>query len=146
MIKQITYEDIEHIWKNYLWPERKSRIEPTSAMCYLNGYDLKNLNYIPTFFAFYENSQIAGVNSGHLCSDKGYRSRGLYVFENYRNRGIGTLLLKATIDQAIKEKSSYVWSYPKLTSWNTYNNAGFNLSSDWHDSELGQNAYCKLDL
>ena len=146
MIKKITYEDIEHIWKNYLWPERKSRIEPTSAMCYLNGYDLKNLNFNPTFFAYIQDDDIAGVNSGHRCLDNGYRSRGLFVFPKYRHKGIGTSLLLETIRQGKSEQCTYVWSYPKHNSWGTYHKAGFTLSSDWQDSELGKNAYCRINL
>jgi GNAT superfamily N-acetyltransferase len=76
--------------------------------------------------------------------DNSYRSRGLWVFPKYRGQHIGFHLLVASIEQGIKEKTNYVWSYPKLSSWNTYQSVGFELSSDWHQSEQDINAYCKL--
>lgn len=147
MIEEIAFEEMLHIWRTYLWPHRTSAIESHSAMNFLGGYDIKNMNSEPSFFAYIQDSKILGVNSGHKCFDNSYRSRGLFVFPEYRNKGIGVSLLKETILQGIKESSSFVWSYPRKTSWSTYKNAGFNLSSDWKISETSDsNAYCKIDL
>lgn len=146
MILAISFEQIYDIWSKKLWPSRLSAIEKTSAMNYLGGYDILNLNYTPSFFAYYTNNQIAGVNSGHLCNNNGYRSRGLYVEEKYRGQGIGQQLLEHTINLAKEAKASYVWSYPRQTSWNTYEKAGFTLSSNWEISEIGLNAYCVKEL
>lgn len=143
MITQINYETIFPIWQNYLWPERRSKITSTSAMKYLGEYNIDNMNFTPNFLAYFiDDNTIAGVNSGHKCSDNGYRSRGLYVFPEFRKKGIGILLLKDTIKIAKKESCHYIWSYPKQTSWTTYQKAGFELSSPWEISELGHNAYC----
>lgn len=142
MLKLISFQTILPIWKNNLWPERTSRITDTSAMTYSGGYDIKNMDYEPVFLAFYMGDKIAGVNSGHTCADNSFRSRGLYVFPEYRRQGIGTELLLGIIDKAQNNKCSFVWSYPKLKSWNTYKKAGFVLSSKWEQSELGLNAYC----
>jgi len=111
-------------------------------MQYLGGHDIKNMDYAPTFIAYFLDNQIVGVNSGHKCSDNGYRSRGLYVFPEYRGRGIGVELLKETIKLGKTTGCTYVWSYPKNSSWKTYSKAGFNLSTDWEKSENGMNAYC----
>lgn len=147
MIVNVQFNDIVHIWQNYLWPNRTSKIESTSAMCFLGNYDLENMKSNPTFFAYKINGEIAGVNSGHFCkADDSYRSRGLFVFNKYRNQGIGTSLLLATIEQAIRENANLVWSYPRISSWNTYNKAGFELASNWEPSELGKNAYCSKKL
>jgi GNAT superfamily N-acetyltransferase len=105
-LEKISFDQILPIWNNYLWPERVSEITPTSAMCYLGGYDLVNMDSMPTFFAYMIEGEIAGVNSGHMCKDNDYRSRGLYVFEKFRGRGIGTILLKDTIEQAKKEEDT----------------------------------------
>jgi len=142
MITIVSYANIYDIWRNHLWPERTSAITPTSAMIFLGGYDTGNMNNTATFFAFVANKKIYGVNSGHLCTDGSYRSRGLFVFPEYRNKGIGTDLLLATIDQGNKESAKFTWSYPKQTSWNAYKKAGYSLSSPWEKSELGFNAYC----
>ena len=147
MITTITFDKVLPIWENHLWPERESRIDATSAMCYLGGYDLVNMHTAPTFFAYAIDGEIAGVNSGHMCKDQQYRSRGLYVFDKFRGKGIGTLLLTATIEQAKKENAALCWSYPRKTSWKSYLAAGFELASDWETSETSDaNAYCKIDL
>lgn len=147
MIKQISFDEIFIVWQNYLWPDRDSAIEKNSAMCCLGGYDLKNMETEPTFIGFYINDELAGVNSGHMCCDMGYRSRGLFVFEKFRGKKIGTLLLKETITQAQREHATYCWSYPRKTSWNSYAKAGFSLISDWEISETSDaNAYCRINL
>ena len=112
----------------------------------MGSYDLKNMKFDPTFFAYYMDDTIVGVNSGHMCLNQEYRSRGLYVSPEHRKKGIGTELLLSTVEQAKKENAKLVWSYPRLQSWSTYKNAGFTLTTDWEHSELGLNAYCKRDL
>lgn len=142
MIEIITFEEILPIWRNHLWPDRTSPIESNSAMCYKDGYDMFNMNTIPTFFAYKINNEIAGVNSGHMCKDNQYRSRGLFVFEKFRGLGIGTKLLIATIEQGRKENAHMCWSYPRDSSWKTYSSAEFLLDGEFSISETGNNAYC----
>lgn len=142
MIETITFEEILPIWRNHLWPDRTSTIESNSAMCYKDGYDMFNMNTKPTFFAYKINNEIAGVNSGHMCKDNHYRSRGLFVFEKFRGMGIGTKLLIATIEQGRKENAHMCWSYPRDTSWKTYSSAEFLLDGEFSISETGNNAYC----
>lgn len=147
MIKEISWEEIEYIWKNYLWPNRTSPIEPNSAMNFLSGYSNHNMTTIPNFLGYYENNELVGVNSGHLCSDNSFRSRGLYVKEKYRGKSIGIQLLLKTIEIAKLYDSNLIWSFPRKTSWRTYQNAGFKLASDWTSSETSNNnAYCVLQL
>ena len=146
MIITITFEEIYSIWNTQLWPTRQSNIETHSAMNFLGGYNMKNMISTPTFFAYKLGNKIVGVNSGHLCHDNSYRSRGLFVFTEYRKQGIGKILLLATIDKGRDECADYVWSYPKQSSWLTYEAAGFNLASIWEQSELDLNAYCHFKL
>ena len=146
MITTITFEEVLPIWNTHLWPDRQSSIDPASAMCYLGGYDIQNMTS-PTFFAYMIDNEIAGVNSGHRTMNDGYRSRGLYVFEKFRGMGIGTHLLKATIEQAKLEHCNMCWSYSRKSSWKSYLNAGFELASDWEISETSDaNAYCVIKL
>lgn len=147
MMKKLTFEEVLLIWEKHLWPKRESSIDSNSAMCFLGGYELVNMHTEPTFFAYMIDGEIAGVNSGHLCKDQQYRSRGLYVFERFRGKGIGTLLLKATIEQAKKENAVLCWSYPRKSSWKSYFAAGFELASEWEMSETSDaNAYCVIKL
>lgn len=145
MIKKILFEDIYIVWRNNLWPDRKSKIETNSAMDFLHGYDMFNMSTTPTFFGYYLFDKLVGVNSGHMCKDLQYRSRGLYVFESYRGLGLGKELLQATIDQAMSEKAKMIWSYPRKTSWKTYESVGFKLITNWEQSETSEsNAYCLI--
>lgn len=145
MIIQLTFDEIFNIWSTKLWTHRVSPIESHSAMCYKGGYNDYNKTTIPTFFGFSCNKQIIAVNSGHLCNDNHYRSRGLWVDDRYRKQGIGTLLLLYTIQQGINEHATLIWSYPRQTSQKTYEAAGFTITSPWEKSETSDsNAYCEL--
>jgi GNAT superfamily N-acetyltransferase len=144
MIRHIEFEQIIPIWRTHLWPMRTSSIDTHSAMLLSGEYELKNFNYTATFLGYFIDDKLVGCNSGHKCCDGTYRSRGLYVFPEYRKLGIGTKLLLATIDQSRKEDATLCWSYPRLESWSTYKAAGFELISDWKDDETGINAYCQV--
>jgi GNAT superfamily N-acetyltransferase len=146
MVELLTFEQILPVWRNHLWPTRKSAIESTSAMNLLGGYDIKNMEFPPTFFGYYKDNKLVGVNSGHLCNDGSYRSRGLYVFPEYRQLGIGSTLLYETILQAKREDAYCIWSYPKQSSWHTYKKVGFILVSEWEQSELDINAYVSITM
>lgn len=144
MLVELSWKKIHHVWKNYLWLDRSSPIEPTSAMCFLGGYDMANMESTPTFYGYMIDNFIVGVNSGHACPNQNnYRSRGLWVDPDYRGQGIGQRLLTATIEQGQLEGYSQIWSYPRQTSWPTYNAVGFKLASNWEVSETSEaNAYC----
>lgn len=146
MIIKTDYQTILQIWEQYLWVERTSKIETHSAMLLDGTYDMKNFNYVPSYFIYLRNGEIAGCNSGHMCLDNTYRSRGLYVFPQHRGNGIGLALLLETIKQAKIEKSKLVWSYPRKKSWRTYKKAGFKLTTQWSAGELDLNAYCVKKL
>lgn len=146
MIVKTNFETINMIWTKHLWPNRTSKIEPHSAMLLDGSFDIKNFDFNPTFLILYENNMIVGCNSGHMCNDGSYRSRGLYVFPEYRKKGYGKELLLRTINIGIEEKANLVWSYPRFESWNTYQSAGFSLASEWNNSETGVNAYCILKV
>ena len=146
-VKFIHFEVCAQVWATKLWPGR-TQIESASAMMYSPEteefkYDMRNMDLPRTFIGLFEGDKIIGVNSGHACADKSYRSRGLWVDPVYRGRGLGVKLLAATIVQAMQYNSTFIWSYPRLTSKKTYENAGFTISSGWKASETSDsNAYC----
>lgn len=144
MIEIIDWEDILPIWQNHLWPNRKTPIEPVSAMCYLGNYDMDNMLTEPTFFGYYKKGLLVGVNSGHSCPrSNSYRSRGLWVHPQHRKQSIGKTLLAVTVAEAFNSGHDMIWSYPRKTSWSTYQAAGFSLGSEWQPSETSElNAYC----
>jgi len=143
-IRYIDFATVLPIWRNQLWPKRISPIETHSAMMYMDApLEMKNLLTTPSFFGCYNDDELIGVNSGHLCVDHSYRSRGLWVNENFRRRGIGKALLLQAIAQAQLEEALFVWSYPRKSSWGTYKSAGFELASQWEVCETSEaNAYC----
>lgn len=143
IIKRVSWQDIEYIWKTFLWPDRVSAIEPTSAMVYLKGYNSMNMTSLPSFFGCFVDAKLVGVNSGHRCADNSYRSRGLWVDPLYRGNGYGKILLETTVRQAMEESSSFIWSFPRRTSWPTYKSVGFKKTSKWMQSETSDaNSYC----
>jgi GNAT superfamily N-acetyltransferase len=146
MIQKISYEEIYPIWFEKLWPGRSSRIDPNSAMSFLGGYNIANMNTTPTFFGWVEDEKIVGVYSGHQCHDQGYRTRGLYVSPTYRRNGIGFKLVQAALEQARFEQCSYAWCTPRKDSKAVHERAGFRMVTDWEPSETGMNAYFYISL
>lgn len=147
MINLIEYDDILPIWVEHLWPGRID-IKNMSSMQYLSGYDVKIYDrYIPYFFAYYVDNNIAGINSAHKSSQTEFRSRGLYVFDEYRNQGIGKKLLEYTIKLGRSEGCEYCWSVPRKTALSTYLSAGFSQSSDFFKTDTSdENCYAIIKL
>ncbi len=148
IIKQIDFNTILLVWKNYLWPYRISPIETHSAMMYQSdSISMENFNLPVWFLGAFKDDKLVGVNSGHLCSDGTARSRGLWVNPNYRNQGIGKSLLIKTTEQARHYNATAIWSFPRFSSKKTYEAAGFTISTSWQQSETSDsNAYCILKL
>lgn len=142
MITEISFEEIYRIWETKLWPGRKD-IKNMSSMLYNTGYDINIYKlYTPVFIAYKDNGDILGVNSGHQTSKTDFRSRGLYVFPEFRGQGIGTLLLKETINLAKRHNCEHCWSIPRKTALGTYLAAGFTKTSDFIPTETSdENCY-----
>jgi RimJ/RimL family protein N-acetyltransferase len=106
-------------------------------------YDMRNMELPQVFFGLFFGGEMIGVNSGHVCGDGSFRSRGLWVDPIYRGYGFGIEILAATIAYADAIESTFIWSYPRLSSKKTYEAAGFTITSDWRASETSDsNAYC----
>ena len=148
-IEKSSFNVILTYWKNKLWPNRKSDIKPMSSMLYLGGFDmLIYKKYLPTFFIATINNKIVGVNSGHRTSKFSYRSRGIWIDPNYRNRGISQKLFSAIKDTALKENCKNIWSIPRKTALPVYEKFGFDRTSDFFDEgmEFGPNCYVLCEL
>jgi GNAT superfamily N-acetyltransferase len=147
MIKQIDYAEIHSVWSTYLWPNRLD-IKHMSSMQYLSGHNIKIYDmYKPYFFAYFIDNNIVGVNSGHKSSDNEFRSRGLYVFEKYRNKGIGKKLLEYAIFLGKSEDCNTCWSIPKKIALSTYLSAGFKQTTDFFKTETSdENCYVVVNI
>lgn len=151
LIQEIHYEFIYDVWSQFLWPNRKSKIQPTSSMTLDGNYDVSiHRRYTPFFWGAFENGKLAGVNSGHKTDEFEFRSRGLYVFPNYRKKGIGRALLLTACEAAILKNCKVIWSAPRLSSSQVYERAGFRLTtkklSNEHGFEFGPNLYAQKEL
>ena len=150
-ITEITFEDILPIWQDDLWPNRSSPYETHSAMTWPYGsdtqYDMSIFDYPVTYWGFYHNDRLRGVNSGHATNDTEYRSRGLWVDPAWRGQGLGLALLTQTINHA--ESLGYVmcWSLPRVSALSVYVAAGFSEVGDVISTETSDhNQYVRRYL
>lgn len=143
MLKKIEFETILPIWRDHLWPGRKSQIEPVSA---INSEGLINLTiqgYKPHFFGIYENHELIGVNSCHRTSLKEMRSRGLWVHPQHRHRGVGSRLLLQVFAQAKEDKASRIWTMARQSSAEFYLRLGFSAYKETSQYEFGPHVFCE---
>jgi len=148
-----TFEEVYPIWNEKLWPERISKIESMSSLYWRQPRDIIKDNsifekYIPTFFAIKEDNQIVGVNSGFRTDERIYRSRGVWVKEEYRSKGYGQTLLMQAIIQGKSEGCHWIWSMPRKSALETYKKVGFKKRGKWIDDgvEFGPNCLVTRQL
>lgn len=124
-LTEITWETIKVIWENYLWVGRED-IRPISTMTFAGPIDMqiKKL-YSPIFYGCFDNSKLVGVISGHQTSTDSYRVRGIYVFDEYRGKGIAQILFSSIENHAKLLGVKYIWSYPRLSALPAYLKFGF---------------------
>lgn len=145
-IRVISWEQCLEVWQSRLWPQRVSAIESHSAMLLDGSYSMANMTLPSVYLGLWADTELVGVNSGHLCSDGSWRSRGLWVDPVHRGSGWGTELLNETVSRAPKN-CILAWSFPRRSSWPSYSRAGFELVSEWAASETSEaNAYCVRNL
>ena len=133
---QSTFDEIYDIWHDKLWTDRVSKIEPMSSLY----WQLPNIitkdktifdKYFPTFWIIKREDEIIGVNSGFRTGEKVYRSRGLYVDAEYRNKGLSQLLLRQAVNQGKREDCHWIWSMPRKTALPAYQKMGFKKRGKW---------------
>ena len=137
-IKEITFEEILPFWKQLWYP--KEDIQKRSGRLLLIGFNrgiITDNKIKVTYFGAEVDGKIVGVNSGYSAS-AGYRSRGLYVLPEYRNRGIAQELLKATEIKGKDEGNTVLWSIPRKTAFKVYVRYGFKGLADYFDGEFGK--------
>jgi len=141
--KRITFEEILPVWKDELWPNRESAIEPMSAMTWPyegdpQPIDMSIFEYEPTFWGVYIDDKLIGVNSGHRTTDQAYRSRGIWVDPAQRGKRISQTLFALLTHQAQIEGCDMVWSIPRKSALQAYTNAGFQTVGDFIETETSE--------
>lgn len=143
MITKITFEEILPFWSK-LWPD--TEVRPSSSMKYLGGYDSSYHNNEIHYIGIYRGGEIVGVNSCFETGDR-YRSRGLYVEEDWRGKGLSLYLLTAACVIAQLNKSPFIWSMPRKSVLPVYENAGFiKTSGFFKNTDYGPNCYVSKKL
>lgn len=148
-IQSTGFAVVGKIWADNLWPGRISPILPTSPIRWGGGYDRSLLLRPAIFYQLLgPRGQTIGVISGFSTGGGYFRSRGLFVFEEYRRQGFAQLLLGQIARDAKDAGESFLWTLPRITAWGAYNRFGFQLESDWFnkDMEFGPNAYASYSL
>ena len=119
----IDYKVIIPYW-DILWPDQEHKQH--SAMLMRGGHDSDiHTKYKWRGWAVKERGQIIGVMCGHKSSSREYRTRGLWVKEEMRGRGVAKLLFEAAERQARAECCRWLWSYPRLQALGAYQKAGY---------------------
>jgi len=148
-----TFEEVYPNWKNELWPGRISKIESMSSLSWKQPNEIikdKTIfeKYAPSFFAIKIDGEIVGVNSGFRTKEKVYRSRGLWVKEEYRGKDYGKTLLMQAIIQGKSESCHWIWSMPRKSALKTYESIGFKKRGMWINDgvEFGPNCLVTRQL
>lgn len=139
-IREISFAEISEIWRSNLWPDRKSVIEPVSAINLQGDYDMSFMSSVPFFWGAFvdENSNSpVGVVSGFQTEPSYFRSRGIWVHPEHRRQGVGSILLEQVFNQATSLKCQYVWTMPRVALWSFYERNGFRVSSKTDKFEFG---------
>lgn len=150
-LEKITFDAIKPIWEQNLWDSRESAIKTHSSMTWpFNNdieYDMEIYKYPATYWALLVDNKIIGVNSGHKTSDTQYRSRGLWVAEQFRGNKMGQFLLNIASSQALVERCKMIWSIPRISALETYQQVGFIGQGDIFATETSDaNIYAKKKL
>ncbi len=143
MIQIVNWDIVLPIWRDKLWPGRKSEIKPTNGIKFMGGFDKRIESNIPTFFGAFIGNECVGVNSGFKTDENYYRSRGLYVNPDHRKTGISQILLYAAQGQAHAENCGVMWSMPRESALSAYKRFGFEKVSAMFDEnvEFGPNCF-----
>lgn len=121
--KQLKYEEISPYW-DILWP--KQLHQPYSSMMMRKGHDSRIADKFKwRGWCVYEGYSVQGVMAGHKSSRKEYRTRGLWVSEKHRGKGIAQKLFELAETQAKNECCRWLWSYPRLQALGAYQKAGY---------------------
>jgi GNAT superfamily N-acetyltransferase len=199
-IRRAEFVEVEKLWRERLWPQRKSAIESNSAMILGGGIDLAFMSEKAQFWIAedlgdessegHSERRAIGCLSGHFAghfagrpvgrsgdrSGDGfgggsldpalanstrrvpgprehggrlYRSRGLWVDQSRRRRGIARQLMRELIDHAQSQGAVAIWTFPRKTAMPFYESMGFRMWSTWLPQQEGDsdlNCYAILEL
>ena len=143
----ISFEDIYPVWKNSLWPGRRSPIERTSAMKYGGGYEMNYLNRPAFFFSIQKEDNLIGCVSCHPTEKSEFRMRGLWVRPEFRGQGLSKILFHKVYERAKLAGAKRIWSFPRLKQKQVYMSFGFmRFSEKTYGFDFSPNYYTIMDI
>lgn len=137
VIEESDFATIHKIWSEYLWPGRESKIEPLSAISDDLSIDINIFRFKAYYLICKLKGNIIGVLSGHPTSESNYRLRGLFVAEEFRNQGVGTLLMQKQIEYAKSLNMKCVWLLGRIYREPLYTSLGFEVVCQTEKFEFG---------
>lgn len=149
MIVNLTFEEIDEVWfEQDMWFDintqlRRMESNPYSSRTYIGGRAEHAGN--PVFYGYVEDEVLMGVNSYSHVNEIECRSRGLYVYPDFRSSGIGEKLLRHAIEANRDMSYKFIWSMPRLAACGVYERAGYTLTSEPFDMGVYQNRMCRYD-
>ncbi len=140
-----SFEEVFPVWRDHLWPARETPIRSHSSMTFDGGYDPTIYDNPVHFYKVIIDDRIAGVNSVFKTGTTECRSRGLFVFPEFRGQGVSSLLLAAAVDFAKKQSAAAIWSLPRESALKAYERVGFQKirTADAAQVEFGPNLYVR---
>ena len=145
-ISKSDFKTIFPIWRKYLWPKRVEVIEETSALLFHAGIDMDYRTSEVFFMKAEVNGQIIGVCSGQRTGFKEFRSRGLWVSENFRKKGIGSKLFFAVEKEVQKRGCSDLWTLSRHSSEKFYCSMGMKNFGKTHKFEYGPHFWMSKEM
>lgn len=145
-ISRVSFETVEPIWRDKLWKDRISPIEPCSAITPQGQIDMALMSQEAFFWACKAEDKIIGVMSGFQTSNQEFRLRGVWVDEDFRQKDIGTQLLERAITQAKELRCKKVWTMPRSTSWGFYQSNGFKMTGETSAFEFGPHYFAEKEI
>ena len=118
------FKTIYPIWRNYLWPERVEPIKATSALLFKEGIDMNHRSKEVFFIKMEVAGKVIGACSGQRTGPGEFRSRGLWVSEDFRKKGIGSKLFFEVEREAQKRGCSNLWTLSRHSSEGFYCSVG----------------------
>ena len=125
-IIETDWTEVKPLWSEHLWPLRSSsEITPVSSMMFLGGIDTDIKKNKPSFWIAEQDGLAVGTISGFKTAEKQYRSRGIWIHETARGRGLSLELFRTMQARAVDQHCNMIWSYPRLTALSAYKKFGF---------------------
>ena len=124
IVSKSNFKEVSFIWRNYLWPERIEPIEETSALLFKEGIDMSYRSSEVFFIKTEVNGQIVGVCSGQRTGSREFRSRGLWVREDFRKKRIGSKLFFSVEKESQKRGCVSLWTLARHSSEKFYRSVG----------------------